>query len=365
MKLDSSIKPQLLRFYRWWTGELSFLLPTPIKAFLDRSKEYLLLEVMTGEAVNLKHLTAGAEAELGRFALDEAGSQERERFFAGNARLAEVPIAMRLAPGQALRKRIKLPLAAEENLNQVLSFEMDKMTPFKPGQVYFDAHLAKRIPATRQIEVNLVYTPRSKLNAILDELAGWGWRPQAVFIADDARPGGYNLLPEKYRPAGNRWTRVINATLGGVILALLVALMTLPIWTARSEAMQLEESVKQTGRIAKEVEDLRQQRDNLLHQSRFLQDRKQTEPVMLDMLEEFSRVIPENTWLNGLQYKDRHIVIQGQSPSASSLIEAIDKSVFFNNTNFVSPVTKDTTNGLERFQIASDVVNGRFSEKPH
>ena len=99
MKLDSSIKPQLLRFFRWWTGELSFLLPKPIKAFLDRSKECLLLEVTAGEAVNLKHLTTGAEAELGRFALDEAGSQEREQLFADTPRLAEVSIAMRLAPG--------------------------------------------------------------------------------------------------------------------------------------------------------------------------------------------------------------------------------------------------------------------------
>jgi general secretion pathway protein L len=62
---------------------------------------------------------------------------------------------------------------------------------------------------------------------------------------------------------------------------------------------------------------------------------------------------------------NRRIIIQGQSPSASSLIQGIETSAFFHNVSFVSPVTKDTSNGLERFQIASDVVNGRYSEKPH
>ena len=85
----------------------------------------------------------------------------------------------------------------------------------------------------------------------------------------------------------------------------------------------------------------------------------------IDALEELSRVIPDGTWLNGLQFNNRRIIIQGQSPSASSLIQRIEASAFFQNVSFVSPVTKDTANGLERFQIAADAANGRFSEKSH
>lgn len=174
----------------------------------------------------------------------------------------------------------------------------------------------------------------------------------------------YNLLPEKYRPADDHWLKTLNTVLAAMVVALLISLAVLPIWTTSSEIAQLEEQIRKVGKTAKEVDALRQETETLLHQAQFLQEKKRTEPLMLDMLEQLTRVMPDDTWLNGLQYKDRKIVIQGQSPSASSLIERIEASPYFKNTSFVSPVTKDTTNGLERFQIASEVINARSSEKP-
>ncbi|NJD07458.1 MAG: PilN domain-containing protein, partial [Methylococcaceae bacterium] len=96
----------------------------------------------------------------------------------------------------------------------------------------------------------------------------------------------------------------------------------------------------------------------------FLSRKKLTEPTMLDMLNDLTKVMPDDTWLNGLQYRDRKVTIQGQSPAASSLIERIEASAFFKNTSFVSPVTKDVASGQERFQITSEVTNGGLSEKP-
>ena len=122
--------------------------------------------------------------------------------------------------------------------------------------------------------------------------------------------------------------------------------------------------MRKVSKTAKEVETLRQQVEDLVHQTRFLQQKKRTEPAMVDMLKELTDVMPDQTWLNGLQYRDHRLVMQGQSPSASALIGLIEASPFFRNTSFVSPVTKDMASGLERFQIASEVVNGRFSEKP-
>jgi general secretion pathway protein L len=48
--------------------------------------------------------------------------------------------------------------------------------------------------------------------------------------------------------------------------------------------------------------------------------------------------------------------IQGESPAASGLIAVLEDSALFSNAKFVSPVTQDTTTGLERFQITVDVV---------
>jgi general secretion pathway protein L len=364
LKLNTSIDLDLAKFFRWWTDELSFLVPTKLQKLLGGASEYLIL-ARDEMGLSAVHLGPDGERTLGRFTLDEDGARMRERLLEENPELAEARVVLRLTARQALRKTIKLPMAAEENLSQVLAFEMDRLTPFKSDQVYFGARVAARSPATRQVTVDLVLTPRGKLDALLDDLAAWGWRPDIVDMADHAAPGAYNLLPEKYRPAKSPWPRIANIALAVIIVVLMGTLAMQPILSARSEAENLEEQVRKTGKTAKEVEDLRQQADNLLHQTRFLQNKKRTEPVLVDMLEELSRVIPDNTWLNGLQYKDRRIVVQGQSPSASSLIELIEASAHFKNTSFVSPVTKDSGSGLERFQIASDVINGRFSEKPN
>lgn len=362
LKLDQPINLDIAKFFRWWGGELAFLVPAKLLKLLGGAPDYLLLG-KDERGLSVVHRGPEGERPLGHFALDETGAQARQQLLAEHPELAEAKVVLRLGHGQALAKSLKLPLAAEENLNQVVAFEMDRLTPFKADQVYFGARIAARSTATRQLGVEMILTPRAKLDALLDELAAWGWRPDSVDLASPTAPGLFNLLPEKYRPPKDRWPRIANISLSVVILSLLAALAVLPILSARSEAEALEEQVRKTGKVAKEVEALRQQADNLQHQARFLQEKKLTEPVLVDMLEELSRLIPDNTWLNGLQYKDRRVVMQGQSPSASKLIELLETSSYFKNTSFVSPVTKDTGSGLERFQLASDVINGRFSEK--
>jgi general secretion pathway protein L len=364
MRLDTPINLDVGQFFRWWTSELAACVPARLKKALGQSIDYLVLS-RDGNGLAVVYRGAEeAERPLGHFSLDEAGRQKREDLFRETPELAEATVLLRLNGGQALRKTLKLPLAAEENLTQVLAFEMDRLTPFKSDQVYYGARVAGRSPATRQITVDMALTPRAKLDTLLEELAVAGWQPEIVDVAGDGALGAFNLLPEKFRPERSRWPRLANTALATLIVVLFAALLVLPVWSARSTADTLEEEVRKAGKVAKQVEELREQVEKLEHETRFLENKKRTEPSVLGMLDELTRIMPDNTWLNGLQYKDRKIVVQGQSPSASSLIELIDKSDHFQNTSFVSPVTKDTGSGLERFQIASEVIHGKPSAEP-
>ncbi|HYE36181.1 PilN domain-containing protein [Methylocaldum sp.] len=363
LKLDTPINLDVARFLHWWRGELSFLVPARLRKLLGKASEYLVL-TKDDDGLNAVYHDDEGIRPLGHFTLDDGGSRKRERLLESMPTLTEAKVLLRLTPGQAMRKTLKLPLAAEENLSRVVAFEMDRLTPFKSDQVYYAARQLERSPATRQITVELILTPRNKLDALLEELAVWGWRPNIVDMAGDSPLGAYDLLPEKYRSPRNPWPYRINLALAALIVLLVIVLGVLPIWSNRSLALDLEQEVKKASKTAKEVESLRHEMEDLVHQTRFLQQRKRAEPAMVDMLQELTDVMPDQTWLNGLQYRDHRLVIQGQSPSASALIELIEASPFFQNTSFVSPVTKDTASGLERFQIASEVVNGRFSEKP-
>lgn len=362
LKLDTPFGDQFNQFLDWWTGELLSIVPRRIQKLFGGAAEYLVLSRGT-DGLALSHLHSTGETELVHLPPGPSGAESRSLFLQEYPALADARTALRLTGQQGLRKQFKLPMAAAENLNQVVAFELDRMTPFKSDQVYYSTVIVGRLKATRQLLVDLYLTPRAKLEALLDELAEAGWQPELVYLAGDGKPGAYNLLPDKFKPPRNRWPDIVNGTLAVVLLTLIVLLVVLPIWSARSETIRLQTEVRNVSKVAQEVDAMREESEKLLHQARFLQDKKHNDPVLVDALEELSRVIPDGTWLNGLQYGNRRLVIQGQSPSASSLIQGIETSRFFHSVSFVSPVTKDSSNGLERFQIASDVVNGRYSEK--
>ena len=78
--------------------------------------------------------------------------------------------------------------------------------------------------------------------------------------------------------------------------------------------------------------------------------------MMVDILNTLSTLIDDRTWLAYLQYSEHHLQIQGESPSASTLIGVLESSEIFTKARFVSPVTQNNINKLERFQITVDTT---------
>ena len=55
------------------------------------------------------------------------------------AAAGSVRVVVSLPPREVLRRTITLPAAVEENLRQALTYDLDRHTPFKPEELYFDA----------------------------------------------------------------------------------------------------------------------------------------------------------------------------------------------------------------------------------
>ncbi|MEI7868628.1 MAG: PilN domain-containing protein [Candidatus Methylumidiphilus sp.] len=361
LKLDTRIDLNFEKFLRWWGGELAFFIPQRLLKLLGGGRARLVL-MRTGEGLSAAYFDGDGVRELGLLPLDESAPGKRGQLLAENPGLDNAELVLRLRPEQSMARVFKLPAIAEENLQQVTAFEMDRLTPFTAGQVYFDVKLLDRLAATRQIRVELALAPRKTLDALLDELIPFGWRPERVDLERGHDTLGHNLMPEKFRPPKSRLPKIITVASAALSFSLLLAVLGLPILMNQRLLDELQTQVKAVGKVAKEVQELRENAEKLSNENGFLLQKKRHEPVMTDMLDELTKVIPDQTSLNGLQYREHKVIIQGQSPAASSLIERMEASTHFKNTSFVSPVTKDVSNGQERFQIASEVTNGRFSE---
>jgi hypothetical protein len=92
-------------------------------------------------SAELLHRRDHKEASLGRFGLDEPGLR-LARATLGNRR-APVTV-LRLPPGLLLERQVTLPLAAEQGLDRVVRYEMDRFTPFTAEEVFWSCAVQRR-----------------------------------------------------------------------------------------------------------------------------------------------------------------------------------------------------------------------------
>jgi general secretion pathway protein L len=93
----------------------------------------------------------------------------------------------------------------------------------------------------------------------------------------------------------------------------------------------------------------------LLKRNRNLPLRKQSGPMLMSVLEELARVLPNKTWIAELRLEGGKLSLVGYSASASSLIAIIEQSDLFSGTDFGSPVMPDPALHAERFHLITTV----------
>src|ERR1700757_2172738 len=144
------------RFFAWWGRELVALLPARWRALLAERAEALLLEIRNDQLVVWRQ-TGAACVEAASVALDADAAERKAAVDGVRAQIDDPNLRTFycIAPGRALRRDFTLPAAAENNLRQVLAFEMDRQTPFKADQVYFDYRVGPREPNARNLAITL------------------------------------------------------------------------------------------------------------------------------------------------------------------------------------------------------------------
>jgi general secretion pathway protein L len=350
-------------FFRWWRSELAFLVPDPLKQIFNENKGKIIVEP-EANSVRVYFVLGNHKQELGVFELNEIGKAEYLALLEKETRLEKSDLVIRLSDQDAIEKILLLPAAAEDNLEQVISYELDKITPFHPEQVYFAVSVLDEEAQSDQIKVQLVLTPREKLDAICKELKGWGLVPAIADFANhpndfEHERETYNLLPAWARAQENVFAQAINYGVIGLLLILLAAVLIIPVWKEATAVEQLNEQIKDVAQDAAEVEELRNEIEQLQDKTARLLEKKTNAASMLEMLEVLSKLIPDDTWLKHLRFSKGKLQIQGQSPTASSLISLLEESDLFDSVRFVSPVTQDRRTGLERFQISAEISKGK------
>ena len=345
---------RLRGFWRWWSGELVELLPDNLQKAIMLRQQKLYVEAES-DTLLLSLGNHAAQREVLRLSLDASDAEDADI-------PREVQQTIFLVPDdKVLAKRVILPAAAEENLREVLGFEMDLHTPFEAAEVYYDYTVVGRDSARQQVNVDLVYAPRDAVDALVDGAASLGIRTDVVTCRrrDNANLQPVNLLPQEKRRGRRFDVRNLNLALTALLAVLLVAAITIPIVQKNRAIAEVEAQVQAAAATAREGAALRQDLEKMAAASQFLVEKKASDVMIVEVIDEISRILPDHTWIARLDVSGTELQIQGQSSASSSLIKIIESSPWFENARFASPVVQIAGTDNDRVHIVATVARQR------
>jgi len=349
-------------FWRWWRGEVVRMLPERFSAFGGGGSTPLVLLEGDEAVVVDPHAPPGAEKRASLAGLDEARRRAQVRTMLELAGETRGRARAALRHDEALMRRVILPAATEENLAEVLGFEMDRLSPFKADEIYFDQRVVSRDANTNQITVELAIARRESVDSRVRELAALGASVQGVALLDDARrsPDAFDLLPSEQR--GERETsreRVVRNSLIAAVALLFLAALVFPVWKKREAVVALLPAVEKARVDAQATDAVLKDLERQAADYNFLLARKYAWYPTAAYVEELSRLLPDNTWLQQLDVKTsgkaKEVVITGETASSSKLIELLETSKMLQNASPRGPTTRGSTPGSERFMIGAEL----------
>jgi len=326
--------------WRWWTAELAALLP----------RRAALGPLAIGRRRPVAALV-GPHSLVLSSAPDNAVMARLPLPLPADVHLPDLagrPVELRIAAASVLRTTLRLPAAAEENLRQVIAYEMDRETPFKAEDVRFDAHITAR--EGRQIRVDLLIVPKPLAERAMAAAARL--QLSAVRLTVDGKDTAtFDLRTAEERPAARRPSRLLVGLTGALTAALLATPPALNLWQA-SRLDALIAPVQQRADLTLRMRDELDRRSGAASSLDAL--KRQTTP-MVTLLAELSERLPDGVWLDQLRVAQGEVRLTGYAPNAAALIALLEASPLLAKVRFETDVTQDPQRRRERFQIVAMV----------
>lgn len=343
-------------FLRWWGNELAPLVPLRWRsAFAGGQRWYVVERVAEGWRLR----RAGEVGSLVDVA-DVDPPEHRAGLLAhalAEADPADRRVALVLPATQVLRRRLVLPLAARDNLRQVVGFDLDRQTPFRAEDIHYGVRELQETAAEGRFVAELAATPRATLDPLLDELVALGIHPDRVDVGQGEALAGVDLLPPARAPRRVDRRRRLNAALAAAIVLLVFAAMAAWLHNRNVALETMTATVESMRADAQRVSALRQRLTESAGASGFLARKKTESPSILPVLDELTHRLPDDTWLERFTLNATgQLGFQGQSPQAARLIDALKGARTIGEPSFQGTIQSDPTSGKERFYMQAKAV---------
>jgi general secretion pathway protein L len=358
--MASVVDKSVRKFFAWWGGELRAMAPAVLRDLLFPMPTRLEL-FLDGDTLRLAMDRGGVIEPLGETSLkpESRDALVREaRALAGRSGRAADEVVLRLPAYRVLEPAMEAPAVAAGHLREVLALEMDRNTPFKAEDVFFDFKVREAASTEDRLSIAVRVAKKKDVENAVAFAREIGLPPTRV--DGPRRRDGWecNLLPGEGRrtsgsilPKLNVAAAILAICLGGAWIYL----------SAERDARALALVEAETARYraaAAEVGAMRDEAAKLVAAAKSITERKAANPMVAVVIDEVARRASDDHWFIEISYREGEVLLSGYSSQPAALLRSLEDSPLLEGVAFAAPTVADPSVERERFRIRAIVRPG-------
>jgi general secretion pathway protein L len=238
-------------------------------------------------------------------------------------------------------------------LKSALTLQIEAISAWPEQEVYWDYKAEKAEDNPKMLKITIVIIPKAVLDPWLQTFESVRLRLSGATLS------GFdvNVIPPHMRRGSARFYVTASYLLAACILLVALAFLVREpyqqdVFAAQiqSEIARLEPDLKS---LVKQEAEWKALSDRYQIMLRHLRSRD----ANLEALKILA-TLPQETFLLNYRYQNETVTVSGLSASALDVQGALEKSPFFQNVRFSSPITRDQS-GKDRFTLTMSIEAGQ------
>ncbi|HEX3574470.1 MAG TPA: PilN domain-containing protein [Rhodopila sp.] len=328
----------LASFFTWWIARIVEMLPPSWTNAGAGASDGVVVEVDRAQNVTISQRRNGQRETL---TPDVA------------ARLAgRNPVFLRPPPETVLEKHHVVPAAPRRELDQMLRYELGRITPFAPDDVFWRWDGRPKTGDKSRTDVILTLVPKVAVAGALDALAEAGIQPRYIETGPAERP---RLLAIGEQAGGSTGPLLVRgltwacAGLAVIALVLPVLIQEFAMHATNSAIEDLQPSIRQVEALRRGITA------DGAGQEIVAKEMARTGDI-LQVLATVTRILPDDTYLTDFSLRDRQMVLGGRSAAAARLIAGLSADPAIRDAAFAAPVTRTEGATTDTFSIRAEIA---------
>jgi general secretion pathway protein L len=334
-------------FLGWWKSHLWQSVPTALRDRARKSLRPAMVSVADG-------LVWPARQEIAK-PLPLGGSA----LMSGNGSNS---VALVIGERNGFRREVALPLTVEDRLDQVLAYELDRLTPLRPDDLYYDFRLIRRDNSKGLCIVQVLAAPKVRVNAVITSLREKGIIVDRLLLSANDVDEGVDLMRNARKSNESIEKRGwLTPALLFLCAALIMALIAYPIFKKRQYVIALLPVESAARAEAETATVLQRQLEKQVGDYNLLLRRKHAAPIAVQVLEDLSKRLPDDTWAQTFEIKplpnskNHEVILQGETGSGAKLLQLVQESPLLKDPALKAAMTRVAPNA-ERFHISGELT---------